>query len=112
MSVSYPQLDDALIQSIVEETVERVLRKHKDICPVPKGVDSEDIGHAIGFLRDAGNGDISLGIETMRINNRWVSEIRQFNGKIIDWVAGTTIVVVIGALLAALWVGLAYKIRG
>ena len=72
----------------------------------------EDIGHAWGVFKDLGDGDVSKGLEIVRVNNVWATKMQAVSNKIGMYVLIVIFAGLTTGVLAAFWTGIRHAITG
>lgn len=91
----------------IEEAVGNAFKYHfEHKCRFPFNDEQvQETGHIMGMAKDIGGGDLSLGIEEMRTNHKFMKTIRRRSDKIGMIVMGVIVTIITGGAIKALWEG-------
>lgn len=74
-------------------------------CPIPKDA-QEEIGHIFGMVKDFGNGEAFRGVEAIRVNHIFTTELRSTMSGTAKKIYYLFILALVSGIGTAFWLGL------
>lgn len=102
------------IKELVSEAVADAMAKlsHPHTCRfVISDEDVKEASHAVGMVKDLGEGDIAKGIEAMRADHTWLRRQREVSYKVSYLIISILVMAIIGGLVKAVWEGFKHFLK-